>query len=167
MIPLGLIEPEEYIKVGICRIGPIWLGRVLSLDDAKGIFHITHTQARAFRIQSKLDWLTFIDSCYSPECINEKENWTSRTGEWMLKESVRKSDHYFKFDENRFVDPVFCTVFDTQKQRRLIVDGLHRANALTIACDEGYSNIPQVTIAECFGDKVDVIFPCDIHQLPS
>jgi hypothetical protein len=57
----------------------------------------------------------------------------------MLKESVRKSDHYFNFDENRFVDPVFCTVFDTQKQRRLIVDGLHMANALTIACDKGYS----------------------------
>jgi hypothetical protein len=84
-----------------------------------------------------------------------------------MKESVRNSNRYFRFDESKFVDPVLCTVFDTQKQKRLIVDGLKRANALTIACAEGYSNIPQVTIIECFGDRIDIIFPCDIHQLPS
>jgi len=85
----------------------------------------------------------------------------------MTKDSVRKRSRYFRFDESKFVDPVLCTVFDAQKQKRLIVDGLNRANALTIACTKGYSNIPQVTVIECFGIRVDIIFPCDVHQLPS
>ena len=167
------IEPEEYIRAGIYRIKPIWLGRVLSPNDTKSIFHITNTKARALRVQSPQDWLFLIDSCYQLACINESDNWTSGTGvkqkfpDWMTKDSVRNSDRYFRFDESKFVDPVLCTVFDTQKQKRLIVDGLNRANALTIACTEGYSNIPQVTVIECFGNRVDIIFPCDIHQLPS
>jgi hypothetical protein len=167
------IQPEEYIKAAAYRIKSIWLGKALSLDDIKGIFYITQTEARAVHIQSSQDWTAFIDSCYSLACINEGENWTSRIGikqhfrEWMMKDSIRNSGRYYGFDESKFNDPVLCTAFDTPKQKRLIVDGLNRAYALTIACSEGYSNIPQVTIVECFGNRVDVIFPCDIHQLPS
>jgi hypothetical protein len=54
------IEPEDYIGAGYYRIKPIWLGRVLSLNDindTKSIFHITDTKARAFRVQSPQDWL--------------------------------------------------------------------------------------------------------------
>lgn len=36
---------------------------------------------------------------------------------------------------------------------------------LTVARDEGRTTIPKVTIVECFGPRVDVIFPCDVHQL--
>ena len=74
---------------------------------------------------------------------------------------------YFTFDEQRFSDRIICTVFDTRKQKRLMIDGLHRAKALTVACDEGRVTVLRATIVECFGNRVDVIFPCDIHQLPS
>lgn len=73
---------------------------------------------------------------------------------------------HFIFDEAKFSNNVICTVFDTMKQRALIVDGLHRARALTMSCEEGRTIIPMVTILECFGPRVDVIFPCDVHQLP-
>jgi hypothetical protein len=61
-------------------------------------------------------------------------------------------------------DNVIVTVFDTAKKKRLIVDGWHRAAALTMACEDGI-NIPEVRIIECAGNQVNVIFPCDIHQL--
>jgi len=85
----------------------------------------------------------------------------------MTAESVINDPSYFMFDEQRFSDRIFCTIFDTRKQKRLIVDGLHRAKALTAACDEGRVSIPRVTIVECLGDRVDVIFLCDVHQLLS
>jgi hypothetical protein len=72
----------------------------------------------------------------------------------------------FTFDDKRFFNNVICTVFDTIKQKALIVDGLHRARALTMACDAGRATIPTVTVMECFGPRVDIIFPCDVHQLP-
>ena len=91
----------------------------------------------------------------------------SLNGQWMISENVINDPNHFIFNEQRFSDRIFCTVFDTRKQKRLIVDGLHRARALTAACDAGCVSIPRVTIVECFGDRVDVIFPCDVHQLSS
>ena len=74
--------------------------------------------------------------------------------------------HFFRYNEEKFKeDNVMITVFDTVKQRRLMVDGLHRGAALTIACEEG-NNISQVRIIESAGNQVNVIFPCDVHQLP-
>lgn len=85
----------------------------------------------------------------------------------MTTENVMSDPNFFTFDEPRFSNHIFCTVFDTKKQKRLIVDGLHRAKALTTACDVGRTNFPRVTVVECFGDRVDVIFPCDVRQLSS
>jgi hypothetical protein len=85
--------------------------------------------------------------------------------EWMS--TTTKDRSYFEFDQIKFVDPVFCTVFDTKRNKRLIVDGLHRANALTLFCNEGKEDFKVVSIVECFGDRVDIVYPCDIHQLPS
>jgi hypothetical protein len=77
----------------------------------------------------------------------------------MTVEIVINDPSHFMFDEQRLSDWIFCTTFDTRKQKRLIVDGLHKAKALTAACDESRVSIPEVTIVECVGDRVDVIFP--------
>ena len=84
----------------------------------------------------------------------------------MVTPDITNDPNYFIFNEQRFSDRVFCTVYDTKKRKRLMVDGLHRARALTVVCDEGLATIPRVTVVECFGDRIDIIFPCDIHQLP-
>lgn len=94
---------------------------------------------------------------------------------WMVKEDARnkannpyqdttKKCHFFKFDPTKFTNNVIITVRDTNKERTLIVDGLHRAAALTIAAEEGIP-FPEVRVCECYGSKVDVIYPCDVHQL--
>ena len=54
----------------------------------------------------------------------------------MTVEIVINDPSHFMFDEQRLSDWIFCTTFDTRKQKRLIVDGLHKAKALTAACDE-------------------------------
>lgn len=44
-----------------------------------------------------------------------------------------------------------CTVFENIKRKTLNVNGLQRAGALTIACDQGQATIARMTIVECFG----------------
>jgi hypothetical protein len=58
------------------------------------------------------------------------------------------------------------TVYDEKKSKRLIIDGLHRAAALTMAYEDN-TPISDVKIVECYGEHVDIIFPLDIHQLPN
>lgn len=82
----------------------------------------------------------------------------------MVTRNTLEDPEFFRFDMNKFTNDVFITTFDINKQKRLIVDGLHRASALTVACEEGI-NIPKVRIFESYGDKINVIFPCDAHQL--
>jgi len=132
---------------------------------------ISGIKTRACHIQSSERWLNFIDSCYSLDCVVIGHNWKAINGEklnftqWMSR--IKEQTGYFRFEKEKFIDPIFCTVFDTQKQKRLIVDGLKRANALTTACKEDkMKNMSDITIVECYGDRVDIIYPCDIHQLP-
>jgi hypothetical protein len=165
------IDVKEYIKLVGCRIRVIWLGKFFEPHVLEMIFQVNGIQARTCRLHSAAEWLNFIDSCYSLGCAKESDNRMSINSqkqsfpEWMA--TATKDPTYFEFDETKFVDPVFCTVFDTQRNKRLIVDGLHRANALTLACNKGKENFKVVSIVECFGDRVDIIYPCDIHQLPS
>jgi hypothetical protein len=180
------LTARQYLELVGLRTIAYWIGNIIGVDPdgnkimrfpidiAEGIFHVTQTRTHTCNIESSTDWLSFIHSCYSLGCINcENEGWMAINGQkqsfrqWMTAESVINDPSYFKFDGQRFSDRIFCTVFDTRKQKRLIVDGLHRAKALTEGCDEGRISIPIVTIVECLGDRVDVIFPCDIHQLPS
>jgi hypothetical protein len=54
---------------------------------------------------------------------------------------------------------------DTRKQKRLIVDGVHRTTILTNESDNISSTASRAEIWECYGAKVDVIFSCDIIYL--
>lgn len=163
---------EEYITNTRNRTGIIWIGRLYAtpMNDLMGIFNVTNTRTRACHITSPHQWDAFISSCYSLECENAGENWMSINGRKILfrdyMSRVAADPSFFAYNESKFEDRIFCTVYDTQKRSRLIVDGSHRANALTLECDKGLKNMPSVTINECYGDRVDVIFPCDIRQLP-
>ena len=76
-----------------------------------------------------------------------------------------EDDRTYTFEREKFLlDNVIITIFDTTKQKRLIVDGVHRASALTIVSKKGLS-IPDVKVVECYGDRIDVLFPCDSRQL--
>jgi hypothetical protein len=68
------------------------------------------------------------------------------------------------FDIDRFVDNTIITIFNSKKKKRLIIDGQHRASAITITCEKK-DKIPKVRVMECYGKSVNLIFPCDIYQL--
>lgn len=144
-----------------------------SIEIAERIFHVTQTRTRAYIIESPANWLGFADTCRTLGCTNceiigrvaingQKQSFR----QWMTAKEVTNDQSYFMFDEQRFSDRIFCTVFNTIKQKRLIADGLHRARSLSAACDEGSRSPPRVTIVECLGEGLDVIFPCNVHQLP-
>lgn len=179
------ISVMEYVF----HVGPVtrayWIGNVVEVDRLgnfitrfplqiiEGIFHISQTGTHTCNITSPEDWLSFVDSSYSLGCRDcGNEGWRAINGrkltfrEWMTSPEAVYDSHQFTFDDTRFSNNVICTVFDTIKQKNLIVDGLHRARALTLACDGGRTAIPTVTVIECFGQRVDIMFPCDVHQLP-
>ena len=150
-----------------------WIGNRFPIDIVKGIFHMTMTGTRTCNIHSPADWSSFIDSCYSLGCANcGNEGWRAMNGhklpfrEWMCSNDAMTDRTHFTFDDAKFSNNIICTVFDTLRQKALIVDGLHRARALTMSCEKGRATIPIVIILECFGRRVDIIFPCDVHQLP-
>ena len=85
------IDLEEYIKLVRCRTQVIWLGQFIDIDNLKTIFEVNRIQVRALRLRSKPDWISFIGSCYSLACVNEKDNWKSVSGQkyrfldWMSR----------------------------------------------------------------------------------
>ena len=147
--------------------------RRFPIQILEGIFSITSTQTFQCIIHSCSEWNNFIsDSLYVLDLTPSGKSWNDTDAkktsfkEWFVGKNIRNDSNYQKLDEKEFKkDNVIVTVFDTKKEKRLIVDGWHRAAALTMACEDGI-NIPEVRIMECAGNQVNVIFPCDIHQLP-
>jgi hypothetical protein len=117
-------------RIGVDRLGNII--RRFPVDIIEGIFHVTRTGTHECSIESPVEWLRFIDSCYSLGCRNcGNEGWRAINRhklpfrEWMTSDDAMNDQNHFTFDETKFSDPVICTVFDTLKQKTLIVDGLH------------------------------------------
>jgi hypothetical protein len=75
------VHVTEYLKEAI-RTDVFWLGnrighdctgkeiRRFPIDVLEGIFHITKTKPRQCTINSNREWMEFIRSCYSLNCIN-------------------------------------------------------------------------------------------------
>jgi hypothetical protein len=178
------LSVRKYLESVGPRTRAIWIGNMgldplgniimrFPLDVCEGIFQVSQTHTRICHIDSLTEWLRFINSCYSLGCRNcDNEGWRAIKGvklsfrEWLASPDIVEDPNYSIFEEQRFNDPILCTVFDTQREKRLVVDGLHRACALTVDCDRGRVTMPRLTIVECFGVRMDIIFPCDIHQLP-
>jgi len=186
---------ETYTSLVFQRSNTIWLGKFISpsmhiyignknLNLLSSIFHINNIKTRHCKLLSCGDWIKFIETCYSLGCENcGEDGWSASEGRklkfdvWMDKVEARKGTNsqnpdltqkctFFKYDDSKFRENnVILTVYDEGKTKRLIIDGLHRAAALTMACEEGKS-ISEVKVLECYGMNVDIIFPLDIHQLP-
>ena len=175
---IGNIESEwreiaviDYIIQAKSRTRVIWLGGIISsFRIVEGVFRVTRTKAREL-ISTKCErWQSFVaNSCYSLHVIPERKDWEDvdskkqSFAEWFNSQKA-KQNGYSDLDSKKFLDNIIITTFDTIKNKRLIVDGMHRSYALLKACYDKV-DIPEVKIFECYGSKIEVIFPCDIHQL--
>jgi hypothetical protein len=94
----------------------------------------------------------------------------------LITESVREravddnydpvTKNFFRYNILKSQHDSLITVYDQTIQRRLIVDGIHRAAAITMESEDNpNAKILPVKIFECYGHNVYVIFPCDIPQL--
>lgn len=174
----------QYLYEAGSRTRVYWLGnygydsigneiRRFPIHILEGIFSITSTQTLECLIHSCTEWNSFIsNSLYVLDLKPPGASWNDRDArktpfkEWFIAKNIRNDPSHQKLDVNKFKkDNTIVTVFDTTKHKRLIVDGVHRAAALTMACEDG-TNIPKVRVIECAGSQVNTIFPCDVPQLP-
>jgi hypothetical protein len=183
MLVWNSIDVECYISKTKQRIDVISLITRSTIPDNElvHIFKISNTKTRECLINNNQEWRDFIETCYSLSCEPLPDGWMNVHGrkkiflKWMEDECAKEitknftrpneqKSNFYKFDNSKFKDQVIVTLFDTKKDKRLIIDGLHRSVALTMACKENVS-IPKMVIYECYGEQVDIIFPCDVHQL--
>jgi hypothetical protein len=81
----------------------------------------------------------------------------------LVSEKIPKNDSDFMRTRD-FENDIIVTAYDTKKDKRLIIDGIHRAAILTPETEKQCS-MPSARIYECYGDNVDKIFPCDFSHL--
>ncbi|MBI4548286.1 MAG: hypothetical protein HY707_09915 [Ignavibacteriae bacterium] len=149
----------------------IWLGRIAVLNqyvvrlvtdnDLLCLFKIIGLCTRQCSIDSYDQWNHFADSCYLVRYKNDKQ-WQREDAEnYTLKEfaSDKQNDPEFT-RQGEFTGNIIISAYDTQRDKRVIIDGIHRATILTNECEKQL-RIPNATIYECYGDKVDRIFSCD------
>jgi hypothetical protein len=180
------IEPMNYVSSLMDETGVIWLGRTLVITDPRRtfiakfplvppeeiviLFNNTNTLTRQYTIRSCFDWKAFADSCYVLGCKDNK-SWRDAEGEKMnLKDWSQNKRNEAKFNRSGnepFSKDIIFTAYDSNKQKRLIIDGTHRATILTNDCWDKKENIQiqPMHIWECYGSLVLAIFPCDIIQL--
>jgi hypothetical protein len=75
------------------------------------------------------------NSCYSLHVIPEGKDWEDvdskkqSFAEWFNSQKAKQNE-YSDLDSKKFLDNIIITTFDTIKNKRLIVDGMHRSYAL-------------------------------------
>lgn len=88
------------------------------------------------------------------------KRWWSKTKD----DDVNEKCKFLKYDDLIFKQNNFLVTTYGSTKKRLLIDGLHRADALTMA-GQDQKIILEVNIVECLGDRIDLVFLLDIHQL--
>lgn len=171
------LDVIEYIKRAVEHARVIWLGRkgevtdshgfvlgkvaLIPIDELATMFAVNEIECRKWTINTQAEWQAFTENTYVMACKDGK-TWKDLDGEKLkLTDSLSVyTERKGEIDNN-----IILTVFDEETDDRLIVDGNNRACIITREL-----NLPgfkPVEIWECYGELVNVIFPCDILQMPS
>ena len=153
----------------------IWLGRIGVLnqkyvvqlatdDDLISLLKISGLGTRQCSIATYDAWDGFSESCYLVRYKYNKQWQHEEAENYTLKEFALEKQNESEFIRNReFSHNIIITGYDTQRDKRVIIDGLHRAVILTNECEKQL-RIPNAMIYECYGAKIDRIFPCDFSH---
>ena len=172
----------EFVQYTMFNTGVIWLGRsafvidqhsrqigacfLVPPEELVSLFSVTETKTRECIINRGNDWKNFSDSCYVQGCMDGK-TWKDVDGKKMpLREWAKEKRNDHEFTRNRsFDNDIIITAYDTDKRKRLIIDGIRRASILTNECENKDAEFSPMKIWECYGKQLMTIFPCDIIQL--
>jgi hypothetical protein len=163
---------NEFIRLGKGRIRVIWWGKdeYKQIEkDTKAIFDVTNTRVRVRIVYGSEQWMKTL-ARYSTLVPTDDKMWMdTRAKKMTVLEVLDKWEGrgFFPFENSKLVDRLFFTVYDTSREKKLILDGLHRALSITQAIKEYKLTtfFPALTILEAYGPRVDMIFPADLHQL--
>jgi len=171
--------PEQtYIDEARGTTKVIWLGRLSAIEtgadripvqvvtenDLLSLFKIIGLRTRQCSIDSYDQWEKFEESCHLVRYKNGKF-WQDEDAEnYALTEFAVEKENDPEFIRNgEFNRHIIITGYDTQRDKRLIIDGIDRSTILTNERRKRH-RVPTATIYECYGSTVDRIFPCDFSH---
>jgi hypothetical protein len=133
-------------------------------DDLISLFKISRLGTRQCSIASYDAWESFSESCYLVRYKYGKQ-WQDEDAEnYTLKEFASEKQNDPEFTrKGEFAHNIIISAYDTQRDKRVIIDGIHRSVILTNEC-VSQQKVPTATIYECYGTTVDRIFPCDFSH---
>lgn len=165
------IPIDIYIKIAKKEARVMWVGSELSNLDCIALFNITNTNARVCEVSGYKNWNSFASAC-STVRYTDNEGWQSLNAKNLYLTDLAKNISDPKFIRaidslgrpKEFLDDVILTVFHTKKYERILIDGTHRG---VILMNESINKvrIPRVVVLECYGDRVNEIFPFDFIHL--
>jgi len=158
MQELAWIEiSNEFIKSATSQtnyVGVIWSRTFLG-----------DVRARKGVISSKELWKSMMGNAFLPWYKNEK-SWKDRTAQnfTLYEYSLLAPPSNKIFEQTREI--TLISVYHTTLNKRLMVDGVHRAVGLQMKLNESESeHIPEVRVLECYGKDVVEMFRCDFIHL--
>lgn len=182
--PLAL---TDFIVQARQRTGVIWWGgggtvplgptpiafRFLSQDDLEALFRVLGIATRQYEIRGFEEWNRFAKSCHTVS-YKDGKGWQlidakNYSLEDLAKDNIEEPSFVRRIDQvshapEEFGDGVIVTAYDTMKRKRLILDGIHRAAIMTNE-SKSRTRLPRATVIECYGNKVNQLFPFDTIHL--
>lgn len=154
--------------IRVCQTGQ----QIASNFDIESLVGLSNLETRQYTITGPEEWNELANSCYTVRYKCEKHWQDQDAKNYSLVEWIGSEDYLrdkkvrpLEVKDGKLPDDIIVTAYDTEKDIRLIVSGLHRAAALTIRTRECDSAIPSVRIYECRGRNVGILFPCDFVHL--
>jgi hypothetical protein len=124
-----------------------------------GDFVCTDTKTREAIIDSNDKWKEFARECYL--VWFDGGQWsTPNKLNWGVTEYASKNPSPL----SQSVDLLILSAYHTLLEKRVIIDGCHRAVALATMVQNGQS-IPTARVLECYGTQIHAILPADFCNL--
>lgn len=118
------------------------------------------TRFRKYIIKSNNEWKNILEQSFLPDYKDQKswndplaKNYQLIEKSWLSKEEL-----------NSDKDIVIITAYDSDLNKRLVVDGMKRSIAIQRLVNQNIS-IPDLELIECYGPNIKLIFKDDFLHL--
>ena len=142
---------ENYVRVN-------WPGRSLRPDIL----------TRKCIIDSVDQWKDIIQVSYLPRYKDGKSPWEDPAQNFTLYEYSLQTSPEIRLRADKTLENApnkrITAAYDIKLNKRLILDGDHRAIAIQLKVNLG-ENIPEMELTECYGEHMEDIFATDFKHL--
>jgi hypothetical protein len=111
-------------------------------------------------IKSNSDWKTILEPSFLPDYKDQKswkdplaKNYLVIEKSWLSKEELRS-----------YKDIIIITAYDSDLNKRLVVDGMKRSIAIQRLVNQNIP-IPELELIECYGPNIKLVFKDDFLHL--